>query len=103
MLAELALHKMCHDNEEVWSAVVGWARDLPAEAHGSRGEAVVTAPTPGHFHCMRLLERDGILVTAEEPAKVSLTTTVWCALFHGCSGRAHWMHTSSFLKVQEHM
>ena len=78
MLAELALHKMCHDNEEVWSAGVGWARDLPAEVHGSSGEAVVTAPTPGHLFCMKLLERDGILITTEEPAEVRLLSMCYC-------------------------
>lgn len=58
---------------DVGSTGTGWAHDLPAEAHGSGGEAVVTAPSPGHLFCMRLLERDGLL-TIEEAQEVSHNT-----------------------------
>ena len=50
----------------------GWARDLPADAHGPRKEAVVTAPTLGHLFAMAHLEKLGDLSSAERPAEVSL-------------------------------
>ena len=52
--------------------IAGLARDLPADAHGPLLEPIVTAPTPGHLFCMKLLEKAGRLKQAERPEEVSL-------------------------------
>ena len=56
----------------------GWARDLPADAHGPRKEPVLTAPTPGHLFAMAHLEKLGDLKSAERLAEVSLPCGVIC-------------------------
>ena len=39
-----------------------WARDLPEAAHGEVPGDVVTAPTPAHMYCIRLLKQKRMLV-----------------------------------------
>ena len=53
----------------------GWARDIPAAAHGAEKEPVVTAPTPGHLLAMAHLEKLGSLESAARSADSDIPTS----------------------------